>query len=146
MVKVRPWPLSDPGTKVGFFPFTSTLSYITTVNNHVAANGGANGGALPIYLRDPYVVLQFMQRSKVELLPSMFHSGMVMSTLWEDEEKTGGLAVTNCLSVCLSTKIHGDAFFIARISHVCGFRLANILGLGEPIDPVPDKGGINIEE
>lgn len=54
--------------------------------------------------------------------------------------------MTNCLSVFLSTKIHEDDFFIARISYVCGFRLANMFGLGEPIDTVPDKGGINTEE
>lgn len=71
---------------------------------------------------------------------------MMMSTPWLDEEKTGGLSVTNCLSVFLSTKIHEDDFFIARISYVCGFRLANMFGLGEPIDTVPDKGGINTEE
>lgn len=87
-----------------------------------------------------------MRRTKVDLLPSVFRSGMTTSTLWLDEEKTGGLAVTNCLSVCLPKKTYEDAFFIARISYDCGFGLANMFGLGDPINSVPEKFDTNTEE
>lgn len=74
---------------------------------------------------------EFMSRQKVELLPEIFCLGMKTSNLWVNEEKTGGLSVTNCLSVYLPRTGYQDAFFITRISYDWGFHIANIFGLGD---------------
>lgn len=74
---------------------------------------------------------EFTSRNKVELLPEIFCLGIKTSNLWLSEEKTGGLAVTNCLSVYLPQKGYEDAFFIMRISYDWGFQIADIFGLGD---------------
>lgn len=77
------------------------------------------------------MAFEFMNRSKVELLPDIFRSGMRRSNLWLSEEQRGGLMVTNCLSVHLPLQSYEDAFFITRISYDWGFHIANMFGLGE---------------
>jgi hypothetical protein len=72
-----------------------------------------------------------MSRHKVELLPEIFSSGMKTSNRWVNEESTGGLAITNCLSVYLPRKSYEDAFFITQISYDWGFHIANMFGLGD---------------
>lgn len=84
-----------------------------------------------------------MRRSKIAELPEPFRSGMARSNLWKKEEGTGGLAVTNCLSMYLPETAHEDAFFVARIGYEEGFVISHIFGLGDP--EVPDLSGARPE-
>ncbi|PGH16002.1 hypothetical protein AJ80_05345 [Polytolypa hystricis UAMH7299] len=80
----------------------------------------------------PYCSFSFMRRRMSENLPEPFCTGMKESRLWRDEQANGGLAVTNCLSLHLPVTVNEDAFFLVRLSYYHGFKICNLLGLGDP--------------
>lgn len=45
---------------------------------------------------------------------------------------SGGLLVTNCLSLYLPEKINEDAVLLIRIGYHDGFNISTNLGLGDP--------------
>ncbi len=73
-----------------------------------------------------------MRRHKIENVPEPFRTGMEMSNLWREEEETGGLAITNCLTVYLPIKRNEDALFVGRVGYDDGFNICDLLGLGDP--------------
>ncbi|KAE8332958.1 hypothetical protein RU639_012655 [Aspergillus parasiticus] len=77
-----------------------------------------------------YHSFYFMSRSNATRLPEPILSGVLTSNLWMEEEKMGGFAVTNCITVCLPKTPNADSLFIARIGYDSGFDISNALGLG----------------
>jgi hypothetical protein len=71
----------------------------------------------------------------VDRLPEPFRTGMQTSKLWRDEQKRGGLEVTNCLSLYLPERVNEDSLLVVRMGYRDGFNISNILGLGDPEDP-----------
>jgi hypothetical protein len=64
----------------------------------------------------------------VESLPEPFRMGMKMSNLWRKENESGGLAVTNCLSLYLLETFSEDALFVVRVGCLDGFNICNLFG------------------
>jgi len=71
----------------------------------------------------------------VESLPEPFRTGMKMSNLWRKENESGGLAVTNCLSLYLPETFSEDALFVVRVGCLDGFNICNLFGFGDPDTP-----------
>jgi len=67
----------------------------------------------------------------IESLPEPFRTGMKTSNLWRKEKETGGLAVTNCLSMYMPEKPKEDALLLVRIGHKDGWNIFNLFGLGD---------------
>ncbi|OAT12860.1 hypothetical protein BDBG_08152 [Blastomyces gilchristii SLH14081] len=78
-----------------------------------------------------YCPFSFTTRDKIEKLPESFCTGLKRSNLWKKEKETGGLEVTNCLSMYLPER-KADAFFVIMIGYDDGFNISNFLGLEEP--------------
>jgi hypothetical protein len=76
----------------------------------------------------------------VESLPEPFRTGMKMSNLWRKENESGGLAVTNCLSLYLPETFSEDALFVVRVGCLDGFNICNLFGFGDPDIPVSEEG------
>lgn len=74
----------------------------------------------------------------IENLPEPFCTGMKMSNLWRKEKESGGLAVTNCLSIYVPKTHKEDALFVVRIGYYNGFNILNLFGLGDP-DPESEE-------
>ncbi|OJD23307.1 hypothetical protein ACJ73_05343 [Blastomyces percursus] len=85
---------------------------------------------------DRYWSFSCMGRHMVEHFPEPFCTGMKMSSLWKEEKKRGGLAITNCLSIQLPKTLNEDAFCVVRIGYDDGFRICNMFGFGDPDIPV----------
>ena len=66
-------------------------------------------------------------------LPEPFRTGMKMCNLWRKEKMSGGLAVTNCLSMYLPEIDKEDATLVARIGYRDGFNIFNYSVLGTQI-------------
>ncbi|KAM5487032.1 hypothetical protein MaudMau93_004751 [Microsporum audouinii] len=79
-----------------------------------------------------YLSFSFMKRRMIDKVPEPFRSGMESSKLWKEEQESGGLLVTNCLSLYLPEKINEDAVLLIRIGYYEGFNISNNLGLGDP--------------
>jgi len=71
----------------------------------------------------------------IENLPEPFRTGMRTSNLWRKEKESGGLAVTNCLSVYMPKKDNEDALLVLRIGYEDGWNISNLFGLGDPDTP-----------
>lgn len=69
----------------------------------------------------------------IDTLPEPFRNGIKRSNLWRKEDESGGLAVSNCLSIYLPETNGEDAIFVARMSYDDGFTIFNLLGLGESV-------------
>jgi len=65
---------------------------------------------------------------------------MKKSNLWRNENKGGGLAVTNCLSLHLPETFSEDAFLVVRVGGVDGFSMCNLFGFGNPGILVSEEG------
>jgi hypothetical protein len=76
----------------------------------------------------------------IENLPEPFRTGMKMSNLWRKENESGGLAVTNCLSMYLPKTNNEDALFVVRIGYDDGFNISNLFGFGDQDIPVFEEG------
>lgn len=72
-----------------------------------------------------------MRRHMIDRLPEPFRTGMERSKLWRDEQETGGLSVTNCLSLHLPEKVNEDTFLVIRMGYRDGFNVSDMLGLGD---------------
>jgi len=70
----------------------------------------------------------------IENLPEPFRTGMKTSNLWRKEKESGGLAVTNCLSIYMP-KDNKDALLLVRIGHEDGWNIFNLFGLGDQDTP-----------
>ncbi|EGE00673.1 hypothetical protein TESG_07970 [Trichophyton tonsurans CBS 112818] len=79
-----------------------------------------------------YLSFSFMRRHMIDKVPEPFRTGMESSKLWKEEQESGGLLVTNCLSLYLPEKIYEDAVLLIRIGYYDGFNISNNLGLGDP--------------
>lgn len=79
-----------------------------------------------------YYSFSFVRRQRIENLPEPFCTGMKMSNLWRKEKESGGLAVTNCLSIYLPETDKEDAIFVVRIGYRHGFNIFNLFGFGDP--------------
>lgn len=93
-----------------------------------------------------YCLFAFMGRNMVDKLPEPFRSGMKASHLWGEEEKSGGLSVTNCLSMYLPETAYEDAFFVARMGYNYGFEISNLFRLGDSVTPVSGQGEIDVRD
>lgn len=76
----------------------------------------------------------------VENLPEPFRTGMKMSNLWRKEEETGGLAITNGLTMFLPQTRNEDTLFVARMGYHEGFNIFNLLGFGDSDIPESEEG------
>lgn len=68
-------------------------------------------------------------------LPEPFRTGMEKSRQWKDEQERGGLSVTNCLSLHLPEKVNEDTFLVIRMGYWDGFKVSDMLGIGDPGSP-----------
>ncbi|KAK2796022.1 hypothetical protein FQN50_009642 [Emmonsiellopsis sp. PD_5] len=93
-------------------------------------------GNLVLPQEDRYWSFSCMGRHMVKNLPEPFHTGMKMSSLWKEEKKRGGLAITNCLSIQLPKTLNEDALCVVRIGYDDGFRICNMFGFGDADIPV----------
>lgn len=69
----------------------------------------------------------------IESLPEPFRTGIKRSNLWQSEDDSGGLAVSNCLSIYLPETNDEDAIFVARLGYDDGFTIFDRLGFGESV-------------
>lgn len=69
----------------------------------------------------------------VDKLPEPFRTGIEQSKLWKHEKETGGL-LTNCLALHLPEKVNEDTFLVIRMGYYDGYKVSDILGLGDPED------------
>lgn len=83
----------------------------------------------------PYLSFSFMRRHMVDKLPEQFRKGIEKSKLWREEQDTGGLSITNCLSLYLPRKVNEDALLIIRMEYSEGFTISDQLGIGDPEAP-----------
>jgi hypothetical protein len=67
----------------------------------------------------------------IENLPEPFRTAMTTSKLWCEEMETGGLAITNGLSMHMPETHNDDAFLVLRLGYDQGFNIFNMFGLGE---------------
>lgn len=79
----------------------------------------------------PYYSFSFVRRNMIENLPEPIRGGLKTSNSWRGEEESGGLAVTNCLSLYMSEKSEEDALLIVRVGYHHGWSMANLFGFGE---------------
>lgn len=68
----------------------------------------------------------------VDKLPERFRMGIEKSKLWREEQETGGLSITNCLSLYLPKRVNEDTFLVIRMGYSEGFNVSDMLGLGDP--------------
>jgi hypothetical protein len=68
----------------------------------------------------------------IDKLPEELRVGVKNSSLWREEQRRGGLSVTNCLSLYLPEKHNQDTFLVVRMGYDDGFNFSDILGLGDP--------------
>jgi len=68
----------------------------------------------------------------IENLPEPFLTAVKKSGLWKTEPESGGLEITNCLSIHIPEGHEEDAFFFARMGRSEGINILNLLGLGDP--------------
>ena len=81
-----------------------------------------------------------MSRHRIENLPEPFRTGIKKTNLWRKENESGGLAVTNCMSLYLPETDGEDALFVARIGSDDGFDICDMFGFGDPDIPVSEEG------
>lgn len=93
------------------------------------------------YLQSPaknqYLSFSFMRRHMIDRLPEPFRTGMEKSRQWKDEQERGGLSVTNCLSLHLPEKVNEDSFLVIRMGYWDGFKVSDLLGIGDLGYPAP---------
>jgi len=58
-----------------------------------------------------------------------------MNNLWSEEEKSGGLAITNSLKIYLPVTPNEDSLLMLRLGYYQGFSISDSLGLGDPETP-----------
>ena len=75
----------------------------------------------------------------IENLPEPFRTGMKMSNLWRQETESGGLAVSNCLTLYLPETNNEDSIFMVKLGYDYGFNLFNLLGFGDARILAPDE-------
>ena len=75
----------------------------------------------------------------IENLPEPFRTGMKMSNLWRKENESGGLAVSNCLSMYLPETVNDDALFVVKLGYLDGLSICNSLELGDPEEDATDS-------
>jgi hypothetical protein len=83
-----------------------------------------------------------MSRHRIENLPEPFRTGIKTSNLWRKENESGGLAVTNCMSLYLPETDGEDGLFVARIGCDDGFDICDVFGFGDPDIPVSEEGAV----
>lgn len=66
-----------------------------------------------------YFSFLFIRRHIIKNLPKLFRTGIKISNLWRKEKESGGLAVTNCLSMYMP-KDNKDALLLVRIGYKDG--------------------------
>lgn len=71
----------------------------------------------------------------IHKLPEPFKTGIQNSRQWKDEQKIGGLSVTNCLSLYIPEKQNTDTFLVVRMGYLDGFQISDLLGIGDPETP-----------
>ena len=96
-----------------------------------AVNAEIEGLAFPGEGR--YWSFSFMSRHMIENLPEPLRSGVTTSHLWQKEGESGGLAVSNCLSLYLPETNNEDALFVARVGYDNAFTISNLLGFGDAV-------------
>ena len=69
----------------------------------------------------------------IENLPEPLRSGVTTSHLWQKEGESGGLVVSNCLSMYLPETNNEDALFVARVGYDDAFTISNLLGFGDTV-------------
>jgi len=79
-----------------------------------------------------YYSFSCMKRHRVENLPELFRTGMKMSEGWQNDEKSGGLAITNGLKMYLPERVNEDTLLVLRLSYAQGFNIFDLFGLGDP--------------
>ena len=80
----------------------------------------------------PSYIFSFMSRRLIGKLPEPFRVGIQTSKLWHEEQKQGGLAITNCLSIYMPKKYGRDAIVQFRLGCDEGWNLLHEYGLGDP--------------
>ncbi|ESZ99101.1 hypothetical protein SBOR_0511 [Sclerotinia borealis F-4128] len=85
-----------------------------------------------LVLLGQYYSFQFTRCHMITNIPEPLHSGIKVSNLWKKENESGGLEVTNCLSIYLPETLQADAFLVIRLGCSNGIDICNWLGLGNP--------------
>ena len=72
----------------------------------------------------------FIRHHIIKNLSKPFRTRIKISNLWRKEEESGGLVVTNCLSIYMPETLKEEALFILRVGHNNRWNIFNLFGLG----------------
>lgn len=86
-------------------------------------------GTLPE--REVYFSFSLVKHDRIESLPELFLNGLRMSWSWKQAMNEGGLAITNCLSLHIPKLTNNDAIFQIKLDYDSGWKLLQLLGLGD---------------
>lgn len=89
-----------------------------------------------------YFAFSQTPRHMVDNLPEPFRTGIETAKQWAEEKVTGGLSITNCLTLHLPNKVNEDAYLVIRMGYSAGFHISDTLGLGD-LDSLETSGSHN---
>lgn len=76
-----------------------------------------------------FTLMRHSKTDQIRHVGELLYRGVRSSELWRNEMTSGGLDVTKAVTIFQPRE--GDAIFLARIGNLDGFKLLDVLGLGE---------------